>query len=110
MAKKQLHDIIDLLVDEAYTILQDRIYANKMQYDKLSVSEDKYFIQKNDLLMQEIVTLIEPLMKAVQQTRKIQAETHRDIVKQLRSGKITIDEAKALSPIVDKRAEEDLEF
>jgi hypothetical protein len=108
--KKTGNDVIDLYFDEAYVIIKDMIYFAKKQYDKLSVPEKEYCIQDNKLLREKIVDPIEKLLPSIQQTRKIKAETHKDLIKQLGEGKITPQEARMLSPVIEKKLNEEEEW
>lgn len=104
--KKNLNDIVDKLVDQTYHILDWKIIAATnvlagMDEVPDGLPEDyfNYDLGKLD----EVVEIVRPLLKAAQQTRKVEAETSKDVIKLISQGKITMTEAVDLMSLVKLR-------
>lgn len=109
METKKINDVVDLLVDNAYQILNDRLLYHQNKFDELSVPKSEYIIQNNEELL-KIVDLIKPMLKSAQQTRQIRAESAKDVTRALRMGKITINEAKELLKVVEATNNAEISF
>lgn len=104
---KQLSDIVDKLIENTYNILNWK-YLSATRYS----ADDEYpegLPEEYDMYDQDeldkIVKLVEPLLRTAQQTRKFEAETSKDIVKLISSGKVSLDEAIKLMDVVRAKVE-----
>ena len=107
---KQLSDILDAVVDKAYQIIQWKIIAATEQ----RVSEDQFklvsglpvgYMNFDHEILDSILNMVKPLLSSAQQTRKVEAETAKDIVRLIKEGKLTIDEAMKLMTLTKKKIE-----
>lgn len=109
----EITDIIDLIVDIAYKIIRWKLIiataGNMMNESKQSLATLNEFNLPYDIntfnydTLNNIVELIKPMLTSIQQTRKIQAESIRDITQQLKQGKININEAKDLLALIERK-------
>ena len=100
---KNVSDVVDNLVDTVYDYLQWKKLAALRKDDELP--EGYYNYDHKEL--KYMVELIKPLLKTVTQTRKIDAENTGDIIRMLKTGKVTLTEAHSLMELVGKK--EDLD-
>ncbi len=109
MAKqlKTLGDVVDRLVDHSYQIIEWKMFASLRDIDSLP---DDYVMYDHDEL-NRILSMVKPLLASAQQTRKIKAETAKDIVSLMKKGKISFTEARelmtAMKMELDLKNEED---
>jgi hypothetical protein len=103
-----ISDIVNFLVTNTYHILRWRLIeakANPSDYytsdsmKKIGLPKNYKHYDQDEL--QKIVDLTTPLIESAQHTKKITAETVADIMKLMKTGKITIDEAYKLIRLLD---------
>jgi hypothetical protein len=104
--KKSVEDIMNLLVDRAYHILNNRYiranYVRKVDNDNDYPKElPKHYDSLDQTRFDEIIDMVKPLLTSVQQAKKINAESAKDIIKQLGKGKITLQEAHESIKLID---------
>jgi len=101
VVKKSLNDIIDVVINTAWEILD---YRTKLAMGKHSeVPENyQYFDRKEQ---DNILRLVQPLLSTSQQTKKISAETSQDIIKLIKLGKVSLIDAKELMALTGARLE-----
>ena len=114
-ATKNLNDVVDMLVDKAYQFWEWKIVA--AQQETRSPTEEPegipkgYYTGFDHEVMGTVISIITPLLASAQQTRKVEAQTSKDIVKLVASGKVSIDEATKLMTLIKVRLDvEEKEF
>ena len=104
---KSLNDVVDMLVDNAYHFWRWKLIAAQQQtrsFDKEPKGIPKgYYTGYDHEEMDRVIAIITPLLAAAQQTRTVEAQTSKDIVKLVSSGKISIDEATKLMTLTKIR-------
>ena len=55
-----------------------------------------------------VMRIVEPMIKTVQQTKKLEVENHKQVLSLLSRGRVNIDEAKGLLEMLDKKMQLDL--
>ena len=90
--KKTLNDVVDSLVDSAFEILDFRAKLAMGRFDELPEN----YIQFDETEQKRILEMVKPLLSSAQQTRKVKAETSKDIIKMVKTGKVSISEAMNL--------------
>jgi len=107
---KTIGDIVDVLINKAYQVLEWKfIWVMNPQLNtveemtKLGLPENYNILDQKKL--DEIIRMVQPMMAATQQTRKITAETLKDITKMLKTGKISISEANILLSFTKEKIE-----
>lgn len=98
---KQLSDIVELIVNKTHQIIEWRIYDALLEKDKLP--EQYYHFDHKKL--EEILAMTKPLLSSAQQTRKIEAETSKNIISAITSGKLSIDDATKLMAMTKLKLE-----
>lgn len=89
---KQLNDVVDSLVDSAFRILEFRALLALGQHEEMPDNWVSFDHEQQDV----IIDLVKPLLSSAQQTRKITAETSKDIIALIKKGKVSIAEGKEL--------------
>lgn len=97
-----LTGIVQKLICAANVIIDHRIAIG------LGLETNKNAIFFNNDECNWILHQIAPMMKTVQQVKKIQAENVSDVIKQLSKGKMSISEAKELMELVAQKSAMDL--
>lgn len=101
MAKKGLGDIVDQVISTSWEILDYRAKIAMGKYDQLPEN----YIDFNEKEQQKIIELVKPLLSTQALTKKINAETSKDIIKLISKGKISLTEAKELMQLTGARLE-----
>lgn len=101
--KHRVTDIIDLLVESAYWIIDQKVkMAHGMPVDDGVENWDK-------AVQSEILKMIEPQLSRAHQTRQLEAQNVAGVMKLLTNGKIDIQEAISLMEIFKAKSDvEDL--
>ena len=112
---KNLNDVVDLLVDKAYQFWEWKLIAAQQETACLDEEPDGipkgYFKGFDHAEMDRVISIVTPLLASAQQTRKVEAQTSKDIVKLVASGKVSIDEATKLMTLIKVRLDvEEKEF
>jgi len=107
-----LSDIVDKLVANTYQILQWKfIFAtNRMLEDEdeaVKAGLPRGYVNFDHTKLEQIVSMVEPLLKDAQATRKIEAQSSKDIIKLIAQGKISLDEAIKLMSLMKIKLEVD---
>ncbi|RLI66173.1 MAG: hypothetical protein DRO88_02585 [Promethearchaeia archaeon] len=107
-----LSDIVDKLVANTYQILQWKfIFAtNRMLEDEdeaVKAGLPRGYVNFDHTKLEQIVSMVEPLLKDAQATRKIEAQSSKDIIKLISQGKISLDEAIKLMSLMKIKLEVD---
>jgi hypothetical protein len=103
--KRELYEVTEMLVDLAYKIIE---YRGKLAFGVTSEDLPENYVNFNIVSQNYIMDLVKPLLGTAQQTKKIQAETVKDVIKQLGSGKVSLDEAKKLIELITAKAEAEM--
>ena len=107
---KQLSDIVDNIVDKAYKIIEWKIIAATEQ----RVSDDQFnlvsglpvgYMNFDHEVLNSVLDMVKPLLSSAQQTKKVEAETAKDIVKLIKSGKLSIEDAMKLMNLLKSKVE-----
>lgn len=104
---KKISDILDLLVNETYKILSWKIIdaqsppVNEYLPDGLP----EYYYNFDHKTLNGIVRMVEPLLKTVEQSKKIKVDSIKDVTESLAKGNITISEAKELIKLLSNRTD-----
>lgn len=104
--KKNLNDIVDRIVDQTYHILNWKIIhamTPMAGMDEIPEGLPEDYFNYDHGKLDEVVEIVRPLLKAAQQTRKVEAETSQDVIKLISKGKITMTEAVELMSLVKLR-------
>ena len=101
MATKNLNNILDLLVRNAYQFLEWKLMHAIGQEKELP---EGYFNFDHEFL-NEVIRKMDPLLSAALHARKMEAETSKDIVKLLSKGKVSLDEATKLMMLARTKLE-----
>ena len=99
---RQLHEITDLLIDTAYQIVD---YKGKVALGVPSEELPENYISFDDSSQNYIMDLVRPMLRTAQQIKKVQADSVKDVIKQLSKGKLTIDEATKLIELIGTKVE-----
>jgi hypothetical protein len=98
--KIHINDIVDDLVDTVGTILKYRsMVAMGIKLD----AEETGYPNWDKKHQNELVDLVKPLIKNAQQSRIIEAECSKDVIKLLTKGKIATKEAMGLLALMDTK-------
>jgi len=107
---KQLSDIVDNIVDKAYQIIVWKIIAATDQtevQDVWGIAEGlpAGYMNYDHKLLDSILDMVKPLLSSAQQTKKVEAETAKDIVALIKTGKLSIEEAMKLMNLLKSKVE-----
>lgn len=105
---KNLNDIVNMLVKNAYRFLEWKLIAAINQEVGMEIEAEglpEGYFNFDHQKLDYIIDLVRPMLKDVQQTKKIQAESSKQIISMLSNGKITIAEAKGLFEMIDAKVE-----
>lgn len=96
--RRTLTDIVDLLVDRAFQILEWKyeaaITVGNWNHDKDRLPAD--WPSYDHSTLNELVDIIKPMLRSVQETRKLEAQTSKDVTAMLSKGKISMQEGMKL--------------
>ena len=109
MDSQKVSETLEFLIEVTHVILRDKYYAAKHDYDNVSVGREKYYSFDFEKL-ESIVEITKPILRNVQETKKIRAKSYADILTLLGRSKITTKEARDIMMIIDKKNESELEF
>lgn len=108
--KHNLSDIVDELVEETYNLLKWRIIASKNRVIEdeqkardLGLPENYHIFDHTEL--NKIVDLVKPMLRDVQSTRKIEAQTSLEVIQLLQKGAVSIEDAIKLMNLVKSKVE-----
>lgn len=101
MAKKAVNDITEIVINTAWEILKYRSLLALGKHRELPEDYHLFDHKEED----NILRLVQPLLSTSQLTKKIGAETSHDIVKLIKSGKVSLAEAKELMALTGARIE-----
>ncbi len=102
MTKKHITDILDLLVDTAYQVLEWKI-TFAMNIEEINEDIPMGYLNFDHKRLDEIVDIIKPLLQKAQQVRELEAKNSQDILKMLGSGKISANEARGLLSLMKEK-------
>lgn len=97
-----LGGMVDKLIHAANVIVDHRIAI------AVGLETNKNAIFYNNNECEWVLKQVEPMLKTVEQTKKIQAESMKDVTKLLSKGKISIAEAKEYLNIIQQQTAMDL--
>ena len=94
----KLGGIVEKLVHAANVIVDHRIAI------AIGLERNANAIYYNSEAAEWILSQVAPMLKTVQQTKKINAESMAGVTEQLKKGKITIPEAKAMMELINQKS------
>jgi hypothetical protein len=106
---KSKSDVADLLVNNAYKILNWRYIDATSQKVPGTIEEVdglpegyQYFDQDE---LSKIVELVKPMLKDAQTTKKVEAENSQEVLKLISSGKISVNDGIKLMSLLKTKLE-----
>lgn len=103
-----LSDVVDTLVHNAYNILNWKFISATQQIigeETEAKGLPKGYYNFDFVKLEQIVKMVEPLLKDAQATRKVEAQSANEIIRLIGTGKISITEAMKLMALMKVKLE-----
>ena len=98
-AKTTINDILDELLETAHRVLKYQIGV------AFGVDPPEGSELYNSKEQHRLLDMIKPMLHQAEQTKQINAKSSTEVVKMLKQGKISVDEAMKILTLIDKQVQ-----